>query len=302
MKNTGFSEITNKRLSYNGKEPWFLELPLTGKCNFNCKYCNRFKADLNENLLFKWLKSVPKLKHIQVTGGEPTEYKNYKEIVNKLRKHTDVLGMSTNCSKTISDYINMPIDMYSVSIDDYDLSILKGRGYKDPEHTIKTINSMSKYKHVSAGTIIDEQNIDRIESIIEFILSLGVDDIRLSVTTHNTNLKPKFTKTYPNNPILNYRVKNFIAGRPMRGFPTEKCHIMENDLTIIGDKHYPCLVYFREGGGAIGKVGSFMLKERLKWAENHDCKKDSICSKYCMDFKCDFNLAKETIEKQTKRV
>lgn len=35
MAITGFSEITDRRLSYEGNQPWFLELAITGKCNFS---------------------------------------------------------------------------------------------------------------------------------------------------------------------------------------------------------------------------------------------------------------------------
>jgi hypothetical protein len=58
MVNTGFPEIKIERLNYNGTIPWFIEVAITGNCNFNCKYCNRFCEDINLETL---------VKHIQIS-------------------------------------------------------------------------------------------------------------------------------------------------------------------------------------------------------------------------------------------
>lgn len=293
MLDTGFSEITKKRIEYDGNTPWYLEVAITGACNFHCQYCNRFSADLDIEKLVSFLNIVPPLHHIQITGGEPTIHSQFPQIVKILRSYTTVLGLSTNGSAPIDIYLKNPVDMYSISLDDYDYNNLLKRGYVNPTHIINTITTLAKIAYVNIGLVIDSLNVSRIEEIIRYILTLGVKDIKLSVNSHELDILPKFTETYDAFPILSYRVKNFMKGRAMRGFPTKKCYIMQNDLTIVGDRHFPCLVYFREHGEAIGDVGSNMLKERQVWSEAHDCTKDTICSKFCMDFKCDFNREKE---------
>lgn len=180
--------------------------------------------------------------------------------------------------------------MFSLSLDDYDLDILRGRGYSNPESIINTIKELSLVKYVNIGMVIDELNASRAESIIDYILSLGVHDVKLSISTRAMELMPEFSKTYEGYPILNYRVNNFRNKKPMRGYPAQRCGIAKNDITIVGDKHYPCLVYFREKGQAIGNLNDpELLQQRENWSTSHDCLKDPICSKFCMDFKCDFN-------------
>lgn len=291
--NTGFSEITQERLNYQGNDPWFAEVALTGKCNFRCTYCNRFSEELDVPAFEAWLGGLKTpLRHIQLTGGEPTVHPQFERLVALCRKHTEVLGLSTNGSWPIDKYLALPVDMFSISLDDYDLSVLRERGYREPAHLIVAIQALSRVRYVNVGLVIDERNVGRVEAIIDYILQLGADDVKLSISTKAMGLLPKFREDYEGYPILSYRVKRFNEGKPMRGYPAPRCGIAKNDVTIVGEKHYPCLVYFREKGAAIGSVRDpNMLQQRAAWAAEHDCTKDPICSKYCMDFKCDFNRA-----------
>ena len=196
--------------------------------------------------------------------------------------------MSTNGTFGIDNYSKLNIDIFSISLDDYDQNILINRGYKNPSKIIETIRELSKNFYVNVGLVIDNINISRLEDIIDFILDLGVDDIKLSTNTKN-ELIPKFKKDYKEYPILNYRINNFKQNKQMRGFPSKKCHIAKNDITIVGNKHYPCLIYFREGGKPINNLNKNVYEDRLIWFKNHNSQKDKICKKYCMDFKCEFN-------------
>jgi MoaA/NifB/PqqE/SkfB family radical SAM enzyme len=292
MKNTGFSEITKERALYKGIDPWYIEIALTGKCNFNCMYCNRFNTETNIYNVEKYFSTFVKCKHIQLTGGEPTLHKDFLNFVSLCKSKSNVIGLSTNGTYGLEKYEKLNINMFSISLDDYDCDILKQRGYKNPEKIIKTIQELSKNFYVNVGLVIDSININRIEDIIDFILNLGVNDIKLSTNTKD-ELIPKFKKDYSDYPILNYRVNNFKNNRQMRGFPAKQCYIVKNDITIVGDKHYPCLIYFREGGHPIGNINEHVYEDRLKWFESNNTKKDLICKKYCMDFKCEFNNFKQ---------
>ena len=290
MKQTGFSEITIDRLHYTGTDPWYCEIAITGKCNFSCKYCNRFNADVDINLLNEYLTKITQFKHIQITGGEPTVHPDFFKIMKVCRAKTVKLGLSTNGTFGIDNYLKCEADMFSISLDDYDLDILKSRGYKNPESIIETIKTLSKTHYVNVGLVIDSLNVDRIESIIDYIIELGVNDIKLSTSTKD-QLIPTFTKSYEQYPILNYRVNRFKNNLQMRGNPCKTCGICQNDVTIVGDKHYPCLVYFREKGEAIGTISDTMMEDRDNWSKSHDCMTDPICKAFCMDFKCEFNNA-----------
>ena len=305
MENTGFSEITNERLFYTGENIWYLEVALTGKCNFNCVYCNRFKSELDVGSFYNLLDShYSQIKHIQITGGEPTTHPKFMEIMHRCRDNAIHVGLSTNGSGNLLDYLNCEADMFSISLDDYDLSILEKRGYKKPQLVIDNIKALCAAKrYVNIGLVIDDLNYTRAEEIIKYILSLGVNDIKIATSTKSEYL-PVIDGNYEKYPILNYRVNRFKNGLDNRGNQScdlvPECGIVKNDVTIVGNSHYPCLVYFREGGRPIGKINNSsyknILNERALWAEHHDCSEDEICKKYCMDFKCEFNKALSNIE------
>lgn len=288
MKNTGFSEITLDRLLYKGIDPWYIEIALTGRCNFNCKYCNRFRAETSYEDIEFFFNSFNSCKHVQLTGGEPTLHKDILNICKLIKTKKSKIGLSTNGSFGIDNYLSLDADMFSISLDDYDTNILKSRGYVNPNNIINTIKELSNYKYVNVGLVVDSLNFNRVEKIIEFILNLGVNDIKLSTSTKD-ELPITFKNNYEKYPILDYRVKNFNNKITMRGNPPEKCHIVKNDITIVGSHHYPCLIYFREGGKPIGRLSEKIMNERRIWFENHNSKKDIVCNKYCMDFKCEFN-------------
>jgi len=77
--------------------------------------------------------------------------------------------------------------------------------------------------------------------------------------------------------------------RGIQSSETFKCALARNDISIVGDKHYPCLVYAREGGAFIGALDANVERARESWYARHQPNLDSICKKYCMDFKCEFN-------------
>jgi hypothetical protein len=119
------------------------------------------------------------------------------------------------------------------------------------------------------------------------IMSLAQEDGIVDVSWMNKELATQF-------PFLAWRTGNFRNCRGVRGLDTKdspKCALVLDDVTIAGNKHYPCNVYFREGGQAIGTVGSAdnMMAERANWYERHNSLEDPICSKMCMDLLRTYN-------------
>jgi len=62
-----------------------------------------------------------------------------------------------------------------------------------------------------------------------------------------------------------------------------------DDSIIAGDYHFPCVIYMREQGNAIGKVGPNMRAVRKLWSDNHDTHTDPICKKNCLDVCISYN-------------
>ena len=61
------------------------------------------------------------------------------------------------------------------------------------------------------------------------------------------------------------------------------CGLVLDDMLVSGDEHWPCVIYFREGGEPIGKVGPGMRADRERWHCVHRPWDDPICRKQCLD-------------------
>ncbi|MDE6039589.1 MAG: radical SAM protein, partial [Paramuribaculum sp.] len=71
---------------------------LTYRCPMRCKMCNIWKnpTDKKEEIKASDLKSLPRLKFINLTGGEPFIREDLAEIVEECYKHTDRIVISTS--------------------------------------------------------------------------------------------------------------------------------------------------------------------------------------------------------------
>lgn len=66
--------------------------------------------------------------------------------------------------------------------------------------------------------------------------------------------------------------------------PLSRAEILLDDMAVMGDKHYPCIIYLREGGQPIGGVSPDRRDERRAWYEARQSDCDLICSRNCLDF------------------
>jgi hypothetical protein len=91
---------------------------------------------------------------------------------------------------------------------------------------------------------------------------------------------------------LTYRfnnIKNSISVRGLSDFDSQRCYLTMDDSAVVGDYHYPCIIYLREGGKPIGKVSLSMRKERVEWSNNHNSFEDPICKNNCLDVCRDYS-------------
>lgn len=285
------------------------EMIITDYCNFNCAYCRGIKSstwgdrkykqlsleEVKQNIDY-WCENEP-LENIRFSGGEPTLHPDIKEIV-KYSKEKGIkrIAISTNGSNSLELYkslIDAGVNDYSVSLDaccSEDGDKMSG-GIKGSWETVTSnIRELSKLTYVTVGIVLNEMNIESTIDTIIFADSLGVSDIRIISAAQYNQPIPRLNEipeTIKNKyPILKYRINNFVNGINVRGLndnDSHKCWLMLDDSIICGDFHYPCVIYFREGGNPVGKVGPNMRKERYEWIVNHDTHNDPICKKNCLD-------------------
>ena len=164
------------------------------------------------------------------------------------------------------------------------------------DKVVENIRSISQLVYVSIGMVFTSKNFDTCVEDVLFVDSLGVSDIRVIPSAQYNKalfklreLPPEVLEKYP---ILKYRVNHIRNGVPVRGLQPEdstKCPLVLDDMAIAGNWHFPCIIYLREGGEAIGDVNPFMREQRKDWYTKHNTHADRICSSNCLDVCRDYN-------------
>jgi len=300
LEDIGFYTLSDERARTADETTRLLrcELIVTGRCNFRCPYCRRVGG---ENLpVVSALETVRLwaqggLRAIRFSGGEPLLYPWLDTLVNVSRGLgiTDI-AVSSNGSFPLSRYedlLSAGVNDFSISLDACcaaDSGLMDGLGYAW-ETVVENIRSLALQTYLTVGIVLTETNAPKIGDIIRFADGLGVSDIRVipaaqhGVRLPDIEVDPMILGKYP---ILRYRVENLNSGYPVRGLDStgsHRCGLALDDMAVMGGKHYPCIIYLREGGAPIGDVGPGMRQERKAWYASHDTHCDPICKANCLD-------------------
>jgi len=316
LEDIGFYTLSDYRAEQtSAKSPlWRCELILTDKCNFSCPYCRGLRKDVagtlpfNEAMRTLELWCSQGLKNVRFSGGEPTLYDGLGQLVSYCKTNgVERVAVSTNGSADWTEYEKLHaagVNDFSVSLDSCCASIgdeMAGGISGAWHHLIENIRKLSKITYTTVGIVITEDNLDKCVDTILFADSLGVSDIRVIPSAQYNRLLTAM-KQIPDSilgkyPILRYRVNNVRAGRNVRGIKQTdcgKCWLALDDMAVANGYHFPCIIYMREQGDPIGRVGINMRKEREEWIKAHDCFSDEICKKNCLDVCIDYcNKAEE---------
>jgi len=317
LEEIGFYSLYDQRVQLTSEKSQMkrCEMIITEYCNFSCPYCRGLKDSIYGDRKIKqlslneiktnidyWCENQP-LENIRFSGGEPTLHKDIVEIVKYAKKKKiKRIAISTNGSNKISLYkelLKAGVNDYSISLDANCSSVgdmMAGYIPGSWNIVVKNIKELSKLVYVSVGVVLTPENIDDTIKTIEFAHSLGVADIRIISAAQWNKPIPKLNEVSDEirkaHPILDYRIKHFAEGRNVRGIKKtdyNKCALILDDSVIAGDYHFPCVIYMREQGKAIGKVGPNMRQERKEWFLKHNIYKDKICRENCLDVCIDYN-------------
>lgn len=291
------------------------EMIITEYCNFNCSYCRGLDDEIYGDRKIKQLslEEIKKnidlwtagkgLENIRFSGGEPTLHKNIIEVVEYARlRGIKRIALSTNGYSDINLYkrlVGAGTNDFSISLDACCASTgdeMAGQIKNSWQKVIENISQISKLTYVTVGVVLTPENVHTIDEIIKFADGLGVSDIRIIPSAQwNEKLDKIDTVTQDivdKHPILRYRFENMRNGRHVRGITkadTHECPLVLDDSIIAGDFHFPCVIYMREKGNPIGRVGDDMRSIRAKWFDEHNSFKDIICRKNCLDVCVDYN-------------
>ncbi len=319
LENIGFYTLSDHRAAQTSSSSplWRCELILTDKCNFNCPYCRGLRKDIKGTLPLKYAKEVvdywtdDNLQNIRFSGGEPTCYPDLLELVRYTKdKGVRRIALSTNGSADLY-YYKM---LYTAGVNDFSISLdaccaadnQSMTGVEDTyDHVINIIEELSKLTYVTVGTVLNDDNLNKVCEIVSFAETLGVSDIRVIPAAQHGPHLPELMQQIPQDvlnhlPILRYRVNRILEGKGVRGITAQDshtCYLMLDDMAIAGNYHFPCIIYMREGGNPVGKVGSNMRKEREVWVQTHNCFDDPICRHNCLDVCVDYNNKVRELQK-----
>lgn len=311
LENIGFYTLYDERAKNASAHSRMMrcEVLLTDGCNFRCPYCRGLREDcmgtlsLDEaqNIVHLW--AIDGLKSIRFSGGEPTVYPWLLELVTYTKGcGVENIAISTNGSADLEYYMELieaGVNDMSISLDACcaaDGEVMAGGIEGAWEKVVANIKEIAKHCYVSLGMVFVEDTVDTVNDVVRFGSDLGVADIRVITAAQfdeaMTQLIHIDQDLLDKHPILAYRVNNFKNNRNVRGISetdAHKCAIVLDDSAVAGDSHFPCIIYLREGGDPIGKVGINMRKEREEWFNTHDSYTDPICKKNCLDVCIDYN-------------
>lgn len=285
------------------------ELVLTERCNLKCPYCRGlplgYTGDVGlvdgVNLIAAW--AAQGLDNIRFSGGEPMLHPHIEDFVRFAdRQGIRRIAVSTNGTISIHRYerlVSFGANDFSVSLDagccavgDIMTGGVPGAWAKAAE----TIRRLSRITYVTVGIVFTEANVANAVETVLFADSLGPSDIRIIPSAQYNravndllSLPKEILAKYP---ILRYRMGHMAEGRNVRGIgdnDSRRCAIAMDDVAVAGGWHFPCIIYLREHGRPIGKVGPSMRRERYEWSVSHDTHKDPICSGNCIDCVVDYN-------------
>lgn len=318
----GFYTLSNQRaLTSSSTSPLQrCELILTDKCNFACPYCRGLKEGLKGDLPFEeanrildiWFKQG--LKNIRFSGGEPTLYNGLLELVARCRDNgVEHIAVSSNGSANRTVYTQLleaGVDDFSISLDSGCCSIgddMAGGRKGSWQKVVDNIKYLSTRTYVTVGMVFTEQNVEQCKESVLFADSLNVSDIRVIPSAQFnkalimlSDLPETLLSKYP---ILNYRIKNIKNGISVRGLADsdcDRCWLGLDDMAVAQGKHFPCIIYMREGGDPIGTINDDVREVRENWIKNHNPHTDKICKGNCLDVCIAFNKVADTTKKKIK--
>jgi molybdenum cofactor biosynthesis enzyme MoaA len=316
LKEIGFYTLSDERAKNASctSQMKRCEMIITEYCNFHCPYCRGLSdyiygerkikqlsfEEIKKNIDY-WCEGQP-LENIRFSGGEPTLHKNIVEIVEYAKaKGIKRIAISTNGSNKFELYkrlIEAGCNDFSISLDaccSSEGDKMAGGVYGAWEKVVANIAEISKLTYVTVGVVLTETNIQKVADIIDYADKLGVSDIRI-ITAAQWNetieLDNVSKDILDKHPILKYRLENIKNGKNVRGIgdtDSHKCGLVLDDSVIAGSYHFPCVIYMREKGAPIGKVGPNMRQERLDYYKKHNSFEDPICKKNCLDVCVFFN-------------
>lgn len=163
--------------------PISMVIYLTKRCNYSCSFCyaqealdkRNFKNDLTLPQMEELMQTPFGRKALRVglLGGEPFLNKDIFRMLRRLKELGKITTVVSNASLITGEKIPMLLDS---QLDVLGLS-LYDNNRRHVERVVRAIDGKLKYW---VQTVIDAGEIGKMESIIEFCLSIGCENLQIS--------------------------------------------------------------------------------------------------------------------------
>ena len=161
---------------------------ITSRCNLECKFCcigDCRENDITDEAAISISRNIAESApfEVTITGGEPLLRKNLKDVITILSKSDIDVSLNTNgvlLTKVLAEELygtgvrrlRIGLDGSSPLTNDH----LRGKGSFSKIVSAITIAVNTGF-NVSVSSLVTKVNLAEVEQLIEFVRSIGVDDI-----------------------------------------------------------------------------------------------------------------------------
>lgn len=238
-------DVCRGRKCYDEYFPISVDIHLTNACNLKCSWCTDKELrhagkTMSEELACKLLREFSAT-GTGVTlegGGEPTLHKNFFSIVDYACEHGVDLGLITNGTMDISEYM-YKFKWVRVSLDSTNANQYKAEKGIDKFDTV--ICNLKKYAmnrnpektFLGVGYVITKRNLDGIDGLIDLLDSINVDYIYFRPVEEASDILPSVDD------MINLK-KSLIKWTERRRI---RYLINIYDRVIKDNNHLPCVAH-----------------------------------------------------------
>lgn len=306
----------------------------TFACNLACEYCKTMTADPRQypaafdlasfRSMLARLDPTP-VRHIHFTGGEAGLVRDLPGMV-ALARRRGVPGLSITSNGSLPPpfyrtLVESGLNEVRITLSARDAGtgeLLAGRE-QAWDRAVASVRLLTGLRDagwplfVIVNTVISERNRMDADNIVDFLLSLGIDDMKLITVVQRKEDLGNFPEAervvdgvrralarYPEAslPLLRRKLQTVfspdaIGLDAVPPDPAWRCYIPLTERTVDSLHYYPCSVYRREGGAPLGSVVEpqrVQMAKSIDFVLNGDCTSDPICRRYCLHCTRTFNV------------
>jgi len=223
----------------------------TYRCNARCHMCNtwKFPTTAEQEMDPKYYESLPHLKFMNITGGEPFLRKDLEDIIKVVKPKCDRICISTNGYFTdrvvaLAEKFNGELG-FRISLEGLPKANDELRGISDGfDHGLRTLLQLKRMglKDIGFGITISDRNAKDVLELYELAKGLGVEFA--TAVVHNAYYFHKFDNEITDKEGVSESIRELIrellkTKRPKNWFRAYFNHGIINYIHG-GDRLMPC--------------------------------------------------------------